>query len=360
MLGVYSTGNKSALVAAGESAAAGIGDEGLMTVRVRERDWRMESGGAAVTLAPGAQMRFHLPVCSGRTGYVPVADGVAQTWFNGVGKEAFTMEAGTGEPELLCMLPQGERFQLDSPANKLHTELRGGSALLMLVASSRGVFSNPAGQRLQNTTCHFSARGLEQGLADVFDAPFELAAACRRMAVGKAFDPVTLELRGCRRFPVIGRELMVHPFTGHAAQLYLESRLLEVAALIVDALQTRNGEPRAHALRRAEIERIHEARERLDFNLEEPPSLEALARAVGLGRNRLVDGFRQQYGMTPFEWLRTARLDYAKATLEAGRASVTDVALASGYRHPSSFSAAFKKRFGVAPQAVGRTGEAVA
>ncbi|KQB08598.1 hypothetical protein XV94_13605 [Vibrio metoecus] len=45
------------------------------------------------------------------------------------------------------------------------------------------------------------------------------------------------------------------------------------------------------------------------------------------------------------------RLQLARQQLERGLVSITEAAYEAGYLHPSNFTAAFKKAFGISPQA---------
>lgn len=317
-----------------------------MGVTVHHRDWQVVAGDDEATLLPRARIAFDVGGCRGVTGYTPFGAGFVHTWFDGRGKRPFDVEAGSGETELICMLPQAGGFELDSPDSNLRISLRSGCPVLMLVPASRGRFRNPADQRIVNTSCHFSL----SALAEHFDAPFAWRRRCQRAAAGCAFDSCSLELAGVHRLNSIGRELLIHPYGGRAAELFLESRMLEVAGIIVDALDTRKAHRRPYPWQRREVDRLDEARERLQLALSDPPGLDELAGQVGLGRNRLVAGFRERFGASPFEWLRRERLECARQALEQDSRPVSEIAADCGYAHLSSFSTAFEARYGCRPR----------
>lgn len=141
------------------------------------------------------------------------------------------------------------------------------------------------------------------------------------------------------------------PYQGLTRQLYLESRAIELIAL---QLSIGNGDttnsPPHRPLKANEIDRIYHAKEILLKNLETPSSLHALAQQVSLNDYKLKQGFRQVFGTTVFGYLYQYRMEKAKYLLEAGHSTVTEVAQAVGYTSPTSFSAAFKKKFGVPPK----------
>jgi len=140
------------------------------------------------------------------------------------------------------------------------------------------------------------------------------------------------------------------PYQGGTRRLYLESKALELIALsLAQALPDKEPSPTRPSLRPDDIERVHAARDVLLRTLEEPPSLLALARQVGLNDFKLKRGFRQVFGTTVFGYVRDQRMARARQLLEKQRLNVTEVACAVGYANPSQFAAAFKRKFGVNP-----------
>lgn len=70
----------------------------------------------------------------------------------------------------------------------------------------------------------------------------------------------------------------------------------------------------------------------------------------GLSAKRLNSGFRETYGTTVFNYLRDARLDAARAALEAGTPlPLKHLAWELGYSQVTNFVTAFRRRFGVTP-----------
>lgn len=81
-----------------------------------------------------------------------------------------------------------------------------------------------------------------------------------------------------------------------------------------------------------------------------PPSLQALADTVGLSRTALLTEFRASVGTSPYAWLRDQRLQDAREALESTSLSITEIAKACGYAHVSTFSHAYRHRFGQSPR----------
>lgn len=86
-------------------------------------------------------------------------------------------------------------------------------------------------------------------------------------------------------------------------------------------------------------------------HLHEPLDLRALARIAGVPPRTLESHFTRFLGTTPLGWLRQARLAHARRTLveSGGDASVSQVALDSGFGQLGRFAAQYCRRFGELP-----------
>ena len=84
--------------------------------------------------------------------------------------------------------------------------------------------------------------------------------------------------------------------------------------------------------------------------LESPPTVEALARQVGLSETTLKRGFHQVFNTTVFGYLRGRRMERAREALQSGEATVLESAALVGYSNPSNFASAFRRQFGVNPK----------
>lgn len=145
-------------------------------------------------------------------------------------------------------------------------------------------------------------------------------------------------------------EIFHCPFTAPLKRIYLEGKVLELLTHSMGVFLPRGIiKSVGPAVMSFDRDRVRKARDLLGENLENPPTLPELAHAVGLSRSRLHRDFQQAYGLTPFEYLHTKRLETAKRFLSAGRLNVTETAYAVGYQNLSHFAKAFKKQFGQPP-----------
>lgn len=148
-----------------------------------------------------------------------------------------------------------------------------------------------------------------------------------------------LAVESIRRCPFVGA-IRAMALTGRSNDLLLEffTGLAAVA------------EPRTPVLARSVVQQVQAAADVLARELEEPPTLAALARQVGLSETTLKRGFHQVFGATVFGYLRERRMERARALLQSGEATVLEAAALVGYSNPSNFASAFRRQFGVNPK----------
>lgn len=81
-------------------------------------------------------------------------------------------------------------------------------------------------------------------------------------------------------------------------------------------------------------------------------TMEAVAAAAGISERTLREAFQRFRGKTPTHFLQEQRLARARrALLERDGASVTDIALASGFPHLGRFAQAYARSYGETPSA---------
>ncbi|MDD1829408.1 AraC family transcriptional regulator [Photobacterium sp. ZSDE20] len=92
----------------------------------------------------------------------------------------------------------------------------------------------------------------------------------------------------------------------------------------------------------------------IEINLDKPLSLENIASRFSMSISNLQRRFKQSYNLTINGYIRHRRLDIARQHLERGLVTITEAAYEAGYQHPSNFTSAFKKAFGVPPHALAK------
>jgi AraC-like DNA-binding protein len=141
------------------------------------------------------------------------------------------------------------------------------------------------------------------------------------------------------------------PYQGIAKRFYLESKALELMAmLVVEETEIWEGRNESYPLKPDVVERVHRAREILLRRLDNPPSLIELAQQVGLNSRALKEGFRTCFGKPAFAYLHHHRLEQARQLLETKEMKVAEVAAVVGFNNQGYFAEAFRKKFGFNPK----------
>lgn len=87
----------------------------------------------------------------------------------------------------------------------------------------------------------------------------------------------------------------------------------------------------------------------LETGFTEPLHIDDVARAVCMSPDWLTKTFDRVTGRTPRDYLRALRLDRAKALLMTTSASMTEIALASGFGDSAYFARVFREETGITP-----------
>lgn len=153
---------------------------------------------------------------------------------------------------------------------------------------------------------------------------------------------------------IVANSLLSPPVDVRLQPVYMRAKVVELVCLALDRLRFPEQDS-APALRlsRHDILCLQQAREILDAS-RHPPSLDDLARRVGLNRNKLALGFRHVIGKTVGDYHRELRLERARARLADPDCRIGQLAEEAGYRDAGSFSKAFRLRFGILPSEVPR------
>ncbi len=97
-------------------------------------------------------------------------------------------------------------------------------------------------------------------------------------------------------------------------------------------------------------EKMEQAKNLLESNLQNPPSIAELAHWVGVNETYLKTHFKAAFGITVYGFVKKQRIQKAKRLLREGEMNVSEIARAVGYKHATHFTAAFRKATGVSPR----------
>lgn len=133
-------------------------------------------------------------------------------------------------------------------------------------------------------------------------------------------------------------------------QLYTKGKVYELISLYFNKSTDADLEQCPFLVDEDNVKRIRRAKEIVIANMAEPPSLNELAKEVGLSLKRLKEGFKQIYGDSVYSFLFDYKMEYARRLLDSGQYNVNEIGLRIGYSTSSHFIAAFKKKYGTTPK----------
>lgn len=135
---------------------------------------------------------------------------------------------------------------------------------------------------------------------------------------------------------------------GELLTLYRKSRAIELMRLACAVLVAQAGEigSKPTVMNARQSERV---RQYILSNLPNDLTIDVIARESGASASSVQRHFKQQYGMTVFEFIRRKRLMAARDALETKGVTVAEAAWIAGYISTSSFTKAFKKAYGTNP-----------
>ncbi len=87
----------------------------------------------------------------------------------------------------------------------------------------------------------------------------------------------------------------------------------------------------------------------MEKHQDEPLGIDEIARQAGCSRRQLERLFSGKTGQAPIMYYRNLRLDRARRFIFETQMTLTEIAVASGFCASSSFSIAYKRRFGLTP-----------
>jgi AraC family transcriptional regulator len=95
--------------------------------------------------------------------------------------------------------------------------------------------------------------------------------------------------------------------------------------------------------------RERKVRKYIQDNLDQPLSLDDLAKVALLSPNYFIPMFQQSIGMTPHKYVLQQRIEYAKELLTYFKLSLIEVAHKCGIPDQSQFTTTFRRQTGVTP-----------
>ncbi len=146
----------------------------------------------------------------------------------------------------------------------------------------------------------------------------------------------------------IATRLINNPFTGALSLVYTEALTLELLCSAVGSFSLLSSNSSQEYTER-ELRCLHAARNVLMRQFAPAPTIAKLARAVGMSKSTLTQGFKAVFGETIFDFSLRCRMQHALTLMRDQNWSVVKVSEAVGYSHSTSFTTAFRRHFGIRP-----------
>lgn len=199
-----------------------------------------------------------------------------------------------------------------------------------------------AGERDASVTLYFRPEALDcRARQNGFTLPAWFRTASRSGRIAYAIRPLSPGLL------YLTKSLLQAPYENGLRLLHAEAKALELLCEIIHCLQSRNPPDRSsdHELRRIDI-----ARRIVTTQFNPPPRIADIARKVGMSGSKLKRTFKARFGTTLSRMSVDCRMRYALELLRSTDLAVRQVAYAVGYRHQTTFTAAFREQFGFLPR----------
>ncbi|AXK72815.1 AraC family transcriptional regulator [Lysobacter sp. TY2-98] len=115
------------------------------------------------------------------------------------------------------------------------------------------------------------------------------------------------------------------------------------------ALQSRKATTSIEARRTLPAWRLQRVIDYVEANLDADLALEQLANVAGFAVSHFTPLFKNATGMTPHRFVMQRRVERARLMLRDGRATITEVAHATGFAHASHMARCLRQLCGVTP-----------
>lgn len=134
---------------------------------------------------------------------------------------------------------------------------------------------------------------------------------------------------------------------GNMAAIYYEAKIQELLCLQIkrkiEQTNIHQGKHKHHQ------NQVIEARNILEKQFQNPPTINKLAIDVGVSATVLKESFKSIIGNTVYGYLLDYRMSIARKYLLDTNLTIAEIAEKSGYEHACHFTTAFKRKFGMVP-----------
>lgn len=149
---------------------------------------------------------------------------------------------------------------------------------------------------------------------------------------------------------VVLHQITQKPDNSPLNHLFLKAKAYELFSLYFSNTEDNNNDNCPFMSNEDTMTQLKKAKNIIIENMASPPSLEELAKTVGLNIKKLKQGFKEVYGTPVFTFLLNYKLEFSKKLLLENKLNVNEIGNRVGYSTSSHFIAAFKRKFGITPK----------
>lgn len=125
----------------------------------------------------------------------------------------------------------------------------------------------------------------------------------------------------------------------------------KVKEILIDALERTEVNREGNPLKLSDRDRqgLLEAKRLIELEVDEMPSLATICSKTLLNEFKLKKGFKQLFGVSPYQYHVQLKMEQAKFLLLNTHQSIVEISLTLGYQYDNNFSIEFKKYAGCTP-----------
>ncbi len=149
---------------------------------------------------------------------------------------------------------------------------------------------------------------------------------------------------------VVLHQITQKPDNSPLNHLFLKAKAYELFSLYFSNTEENSNENCPFISNEDTMTQLKKAKDIIIENMADPPSLDELAKIVGLNIKKLKQGFKEVYGTPVYSFLLNYKLEFSKKLLLENKLNVNEIGNKVGYSTSSHFIAAFKRKFGITPK----------
>jgi AraC-like DNA-binding protein len=137
--------------------------------------------------------------------------------------------------------------------------------------------------------------------------------------------------------------------SGFLRSMFLEGKLYEMLVLQIAQFEDDRKDV-LKILRRSDVEKVKQAIDLINNNLDKNFSIEFIAKEVGTNVNKLQESFKHMYDLTVNKYMQQIKLEKAKELLTSTDYNISQIVNMIGLNNRSYFSKIFKEKYNVSPK----------